>query len=116
MADKKINELDACTDAEATDDSRLYANADASTGVAKKSTFLQQRVKRLKYVSDNTEGDTLTIPELSGRIVLLIARESGIIFEVNSAPTSSEFTFDGTDIVLGVDVSGVDERFLILYI
>lgn len=116
MANKKINELDACSDSEATDDTRLYANADSATGLAKKATFLQQRVKRLKYVSDNTEVATLTIPELSGRIVLLIARESGIIFEVDSAPTSSEFTFDGTDIVLGVDVSGMNERFLILYI
>lgn len=120
MADKKINELDALLDAEVAEDTRLFAIADGTTGLAKKGTVAQAKLvfspKKVKYVSDNSEGSTLTIPELSGKTILLIARESGIIYEVESAPTSSEFTFDGTDIVLGVEVSGYDERFLILYI
>lgn len=120
MANKKINELVAASNTESADDTRLFPSADATTGVAKKQTIAQSkdvfRVKKLKYVSDNTEASTLTISTLANRIIILIARESGIIFEVASAPTSSEFTWDNTSIVLGVSVSGSNERFLILYI
>jgi hypothetical protein len=58
---------------------------------------------------------TLTIPEIKGKKILMIIRESSVIFPVSNLPGSTEYTFDGTDIGLGVQVNGTGERFLILY-
>lgn len=116
---KKINQLDAATDAEAKNDSWLDAIADPVNGIAKKRTGAQAKevfaTKKFKYVATGSEGSTLTIPELLGYDILLIMRESGPLYEVGSSPDSSEFTWDQTDIVLGAPVGGAGERFLILY-
>jgi hypothetical protein len=72
-------------------------------------------VKKKIYVADGTEGDTLTIPEISGKEILMIGREMGLIYEVGSSPASNQFTWDDTDIVLGTEVSGAGEQFIILY-
>lgn len=116
---KKINQLDAATDAEAKNDSWLDALADPTNGIAKRRTTGQSKevfsTKKLKYVATGAEGSTLTIPEIAGYDILLIVRESGPIFEVGTSPDSSEFTWDDTDIVLGAAVGGAGERFLILY-
>lgn len=116
---KKINQLDALTDAQAKNDSWVIAQAEPIGGVAKKMTVAQAKevyaTKKLKYVATGAEGSTLTIPTIAGYDILLIMRESGPIFQVGSAPDSSEFTWDDTDIVLGAAVGGAGERFLILY-
>lgn len=119
MANKKINQLDAFTDEQANDDTALLPFADTSSGIAYKVTVAQAKqvfgVQKYKYIAVGDEVATLTITDLSGKNILVIIRETGIIFEVASAPTTSEFTWDGTDIVLGAEVSGAGERFLILF-
>lgn len=116
---KKINQLDAATDAEAKNDSWVIAQAEPVGGVAKKMTVAQAKevyaTKKLKYVALGTEGSTLTIPALLGYDILLIMRESGPLYEVGSSPLSNQFTWDDTDIVLGAAVGGAGEQFLILY-
>jgi hypothetical protein len=115
---KKINQLDAATDAEAKNDSFLDAIADPINGIAKKRTTAQSKevfsTKKLKYVATGAEGSSIVIPALSGYEILMIMRESGPIYEVGSAPDSSEFTWDDTTIGLGTDTNP-NERFLILY-
>ena len=116
---KKINQLDAATDAEAKNDSYLLAEADPINGIAKKMTVAQAKevfaTKKLTYIATGTEGSALTISALAGYEILAIFRESGPIFEVGSSPDSSSFTWDDTTIGLGAPVSGAGERFLILY-
>lgn len=116
---KKINQLDAATDAEAKNDSWLDAVADPINGIAKKRTTAQSKevfaTKKFKYVATGSEGSTLTIPTIAGYEILLILRESGPLYEVGASPDSSEFTWDDITIGLGAAVSGAGERFLILY-
>jgi hypothetical protein len=45
----------------------------------------------------------------------MIGREMGLIYEVGSSPLSNQFTWDDADIVLGAEVSGAGEQFIILY-
>lgn len=119
MADKKINELGGLTLTEANEDDRLLAWGHGTTGQLSKVTMAQAKelfkTVSLKYTATGSEGSTITIAGLSGKEILSIMRESGPIFEVASAPISSEYTWDGTDIVLGAAVGGAGERFLILY-
>lgn len=116
---KKINQLDALTDAQAKNDSWVIAQAEPVGGIAKKMTVAQAKevyaTKGLTYTATGSEGTTLTIPALAGYQILLIMRESGPIYEVGSSPDSSSFTWDDTDIVLGAAVSGAGERFRILF-
>jgi len=120
MASKKINQLDALSDNEVNTNTNLFAIADPTTGLAKKGTVAQARLaftpKTVKYTATGSENVTLTIGALSGKTILMVMRESGPIYEVVSAPNSSEFTFNGTDVTLGVAVGGAGERFLFLYI
>lgn len=75
----------------------------------------------VKYVATGAEGITLTsgggtpnIPEINGKKILLITREFAPMYKVSSAPTNTEFTWDNTNIGLGMStIAG--ERFLILY-
>jgi hypothetical protein len=119
MANKKINQLDTLTDEQVNDDDKLIPLAWDSTGVAHKVSIAQLkelfRVKRHIYTASGSEGDTLTISALEDKNILAILRESAPIYEVESSPISSEYTWDGTDIVLGAVVGGAGERFLILY-
>jgi hypothetical protein len=119
MPDKLITALGALTLTEANEDTRLLPWGHGTTGQLAKVTVAQAKELfkpvALKYVTDGAEGSTLSIGALSGKEILIILRESGPIFEVPSSPISSEFTWDGTDIVLGAAVGGVGERFLILY-
>lgn len=116
---RKINQLDAITSANAKNDSWVLAQANPTTGVANKITIAQAKevfaTKSLTYTATGTEGNTLAIPELSGRQILLIIRESGPLFEVGADPDSSQYTWDDTDIVLGAEVSMAGERFIILH-
>lgn len=66
------------------------------------------------YVSDGSEGSTLTIPALKGKRIMMITRESGIIYKVSNNPDSTEYTWNDTDIGLGIPVIA-NQRFLILY-
>lgn len=115
---KKINQLDALTDNQANDSTKLFALADPTTGTAYKVTLSQARdifaTKKYKYVATGSEGTTITISELAGMEILLVVRESGPLFEVDSSPSSSEFTWDNADIVLGT-ATNTNERFLIHY-
>lgn len=116
---KKTNQLDPTSDAEAKNDSYLLPLADPINGLSKKMTVAQAKeafgVKNKLYTATGSEGNTLTIPEIQGKQILTILRESGPIFEVGSSPLSNQFTWDDTDIVLGAEVGGSGENFLILY-
>src|ERR1051325_1875315 len=113
---KKTNQLDPATDAEAKNDSYLFPLADPVNGLSKKMTVAQAKeafgVKSKLYVATGSEVRTLTIPDIQGKQLLVIMRESGPIFEVGSDPLSNQFTWDDTDIVLGADVSMAGEHFL----
>lgn len=119
MADKKINQFDALTDEQVDDDSRLVPYGLSSTGKLFKATVAQMkavfRPKKTLFVAVGDEGSTITVGAISGKMVLLITRENSVIYEAVSDPAPSEFTFDGTNIVLGADVNP-GERFLILYV
>lgn len=116
---KKINQLDPATNDDAKNDSFLLAIADPVNGTAIYMTVAQAKevfgTKEKLYVATGSEGNTLTIPEIQGYKILAILRESGAIFEVGSSPASNQFTWDDTDIVLGAEVGGAGEQFLILY-
>lgn len=121
MANSKINGLTPLTDGQVADDTRLFPLADATTGIAGSATIAQLKllatVTKVKYVATGAEGTTITIPALAAKTILLIAREGGIIHEVTipTVPDTGEFTFDSTNINLGLTVSGAGERFTILY-
>jgi len=68
----------------------------------------------LEYIADGTEGVSLTIPALSGKKIIFISRESGVLYKVSNSPDTAEYTWDGTTITLGLaTIAGA--RFLILY-
>lgn len=119
MPDKKINELPTLTDIEINDSAKLFALGNGTSGQLFKITVAQAKtlfqLQKNKYTATGSEGSTLTIAALANKNILAILRESGPIYEVASSPNSSEFTWDGTDIVLGAAVGGAGERFLILY-
>lgn len=116
---KKTNQLDSTTDSEAKNDSYLLPLADPINGLSKKMTVAQAKeafgVKSKLYVATGSEGSTLTIPEIQGRQILTILRESGPLYEVGASPGSSEYTWDDTNIGLGTPVGMAGERFTILY-
>lgn len=116
---KKINQLDAITDAQAKNDSWLIAQAEPVGGLAKKMTVAQAKevfaTKKLKYVATGAEGSSLAPPQLLGYQILLIIREGAPLHEVGATPDSSEFTWNDTTIGLGAAVSRAGERFTILY-
>lgn len=116
---KKINQLDAISNADAKNDSFVLAQAHPTTGLAKKITVAQAKevfaTKATLYTATGSEGTNLTIPALLGRQILSIMRESGPIFPIGSSPDSSQYTWDDTTIGLGAAVSGAGERFLILH-
>ena len=67
------------------------------------------------YMTTGTEGSTLTIPELAGKKILLLIREDNVMYLVSNLPDNTQYTFDGTNIDLGLPVQKAGERFLILY-
>lgn len=115
---KKINELAALSDLEASDPTRLLAVADPASGIASSATVAQIKTsfgaKALKYVASGSEGFTIT-PGLAGLNIIAILRETGPIFPVDSAPDPAEYVWASPDITLGTAVGGAGERFLILY-
>jgi hypothetical protein len=115
---KKINQLDAATDTESLNDSWVLAQADPTNGIAKKVTVAQLKeaygTKKYTYTASGLEGNTLTIPTIAGKQVLIIGRGLGFIYETGSSPESDEYTWDDVNLVLGA-VTNPGERFLILY-
>jgi hypothetical protein len=115
---KRIDQLGTLTDSQVEEDSRLLAVGDPATGQLYK--VLMSQLKKAasthpyKYVATGTEGTTLTIPALSGKNIVMIGREGGVAYEVDLTPDTAEFTWDGTDITLGL-ATNPGERFLILY-
>ena len=69
----------------------------------------------VKYVTTGSEGTTLSIPEIVGKKVLFVTRESSPIYKVSSSPTGSEYIWNDTIMTLGAAVANPGERFLILY-
>lgn len=115
---KKINELTPLSDLEAAEGTRLLAVADPASGIASSATVAQLRsslgTTPLKYVADGSEGTTLTIVALTGKIIHFISRENDILYDTVSAPDSTEYVWDGTDIELGLaTING--QRFKIIY-
>lgn len=117
---KKINQLTAVTDATAANNNQVFPLADPGTGIAGKISIGQMKkvagTFKKRYNATGSEGTTLTISELSGMEVLSIMRGAGPLYPVDlpATPQSDEYTFDGTDIRLGVATSA-NEPFLILY-
>jgi hypothetical protein len=68
----------------------------------------------IKYVADGSEGDTLTVPEITGKKVLLVTREFTPLYRVSNLPAGTEFTWDDMNIGLGLPTMP-GERFLFLY-
>jgi hypothetical protein len=68
-----------------------------------------------KYTANGTEGSTLTISAIKGKKIILLTRESAVLYKVSSNPDSVEYTWDGIDITLGTPINSAGERFLILY-
>jgi hypothetical protein len=116
---KRIDQLSALTDDQVAEDGRLLAVGDPSDGRLYKGTQAQLKkaysTQTHKYIAVGDEGTTITIAALSGKNIVAILRESGPLFEVDSSPDSVEYTWDGTDIVLGTAISYAGERFLILF-
>lgn len=119
MADKKISQLTALTDAQGNDDTRVLPLADGTNGIAGKLTVAQAKnifgTQTLKYVATGLEGSTLTIPELAAKKILAIFRETGPLFPVSASPDSVEYIWDNANITLGLAVQMAGERFLIHY-
>lgn len=115
---KKIDQLDPATNSEAKNDSYLFAQADPVNGLAKKVTIAQAKevfaTKNYLYTATGSEGSSLTISALAGYDILLVTRESGVLYEVGSSPDSSQYTWDDITIGLGTDANA-GERFLILF-
>lgn len=119
MADKKIYEFAVATDAQVADSTMLWVIGDPVTGLLYHVTGAQAKRAfapyKKQYVTNGTEGDTLTISELANKEILSIAREDSVMHEKEADPDTAEFTFDGTTITLGLAVTMPGERFLILY-
>jgi hypothetical protein len=118
---KRIDQLDPALDALVTDPSSLWVVCDPLDGIAKKATRSQltaalSGITSLPYVADGTEGDTLSILALDGKTIILIIREGSGLHPVETSPDSLEYSFDGTDITLGLAVNYAGERFLIIYV
>jgi hypothetical protein len=120
MGQRKINVLDAVSDDDAANNTWFTVKCDPGTGVSGKSSVLQEKnaysTFKKRYSATGSEGTTLTFSELAGKEIMLIMRGPGPIYEVDlpAVPASQEFTFDGTDIGLGVATSA-GEPFLIHY-
>ena len=71
-------------------------------------------VEDMTYIATGNEGTTLTIPQIVGKKILLITRESLVQYEVSNNPQSTEFVWDGNNITLGLGTNQ-GERYLILY-
>ena len=116
---KTINLLSAASDATAANNFQLLPICNPATGISSKMTQAQAKgvyqTFKKKYVATGSEGNTLTISELSGKEILMATREGSVMYETSSGPDSVEFTFDGTNITLGLTVGGPGERFLFLY-
>lgn len=67
-----------------------------------------------KYTATGSEGSTLSIPVIVGKKILLVTREYSPLYRVSTNPVSTEFTWDNTNIGLGLPTQA-NERFLILY-
>jgi hypothetical protein len=77
-----------------------------------------KNVYDVEYIANGTEGNTIDtsvkIPEITGKKILLITRESAPIYKVSSNPDPAEFVWNNTILTLGT-VTAPNERFLILY-
>lgn len=120
MADKRISDLIAATDAHVNDGTRLMPLCDPATGISEKMTIAQAKAAfgstKFKYVATGAEGTALMISAVSGKTILLIAREGAIIYEVSATPDPAEYIWDGSTITLGLTVNPAGgERFNILF-
>lgn len=116
---KRIDQLTAATDAQVIDSTWLHIVGDPATGELYKCTKEQIKsalsTQKYLYRATGSEGATLTIATIAGKNIIMIMRESGPVYEVDASPDEAEFTWDGTDITLGLAVNYANERFLILY-
>lgn len=116
---RTTNLLDSADDATVNNKFQLLPLCDPGSGISAKMTIEQAKKAfgtfKIKYVATGSEGSTLTITELANMEIIQATRENNPLYEVDSSPDPAEFTFDGTDVTLGVPVGGAGERFLFLY-
>jgi len=120
MSDEKINAFPALTDGQVADDTRLIPIGLASTGKMSYGTVSQQKkayaTKATLYTAIGTEGSTITTgAPVAGRNILYIVREGNFLYPTISSPDSTQYTWDNTNIGLGMPVSVAGERFMILH-
>lgn len=122
MADSLITGLTPLTDAQVNDSTRELPLADSGSGIAGSATIAQIKLvagtQKVKYVTAGTEATTLTIADVAGKSIIAVYREGSVLYEVTTptVPDSQEFTFDTTNITLGLTVNPAGgERFLILF-
>jgi hypothetical protein len=116
---KRIDELTTADAGQVADDTYLIFLGNPATGELFKTTRDQlvpavtTTIEKKNYTADGTEGTTLTFAELAGKTIFLIVREGNPIHEAGT-PDEGEFSWDGTDIGLGL-ATRPGQRFLILY-
>lgn len=120
MSDKLIKDFDTLTDPQVNDDSKLMPFGRASDGKLFQGTVAQAKKvfssKKYRYVALGSEGTTLTIGTIAGMEILQISR-NGQILDDNTGGSldTTQFSWDNTNITLGLGVTMAGEKFLILY-
>lgn len=67
-----------------------------------------------EYIATGDEGNSITVPVVTGKKILLVTRENSPVHKVNANPDPAEYTWNDAVIGLGT-VTNPGERFLILY-
>lgn len=66
------------------------------------------------YVATGSEGKILTIPAIAGKKILLITRDNAVLYKTSSAPDSTQYTWDLSQIGVGTNIDA-GQKFLILW-
>lgn len=116
---KRVDQLTALSDSQVAEDGRLSPLGDPATGQLYKVTMAQLKkamsTQKYLYTATGAEGTTITPSSIAGKNIIVIFREGSPLYEVDSSPDEVEFTWDGTDVTLGLAVNYAGERFLFLY-
>jgi len=120
MSDSKVNGFGSMTDAQVADDTRLVPVGLASTGQLSAATIAQMKKAfatiATVYTALGTEGSSFAPgAPITGRNILYIVREGNFLYPTVSGPDSTQFTWDNTNIGVGIPLTRAGERFMILH-